>query len=245
MAKLKINCVPVIPPEDSVRNITHARTLGLPFASEKKDRPPLMVLGGGHSIRTRVDEVRAFKGDKWIIGSSFRFWREQGVDGRFFSVHPSPAALDNIEGVTKALLATVTDPQVFERLKGADIEIFDLVRGGVVTHATTTATVAPCLAVELGYRQIALYGCDSSYHGSTHAYMNVNDPYLMRVRCGDKEFLTGAEFLMQAEFLAEVIRMAPHVFLNCSGGLLAALVEQPNYDVLAISKTLHESAQAA
>lgn len=242
MAKLKINCKPVVPPEETLRNIAYARSLGLPYAKEAKERPPLMVLGGGHSIRSKVEEVKKAPFDKWIIGSAFRFWREQGVEGTFFSVHPSPAALKNIDCVKKALLATVTDPQVFDALNGVDVEIFDLVRGGVVTHASTTATVAPMLAIELGYREVAFYGCDSSYHGSTHAYMSVEDPYLMKVKCGEKEFLTGAEFLMQAEFMAEIIRAAPNVYFNRSGGLLAALVENPDYDVTHISKTLHECA---
>lgn len=215
-------------------NAAYARTLGLPFIAEK-ERPPLAVLGGGHSIRERLEEIRAFKGDKWIIGSSFRWWYANGIDGTFFSVHPSRNALDNIRGVKRALLATVTDPSVISQLQdaGADIELFESTLAG-----STTATAAPWLAVNAGYRDVTFYGCDSNYTDSTHFYMDAPDPYLMRVRCNGQEFLTGAEFVMQAEMLAAVIRACPNTFKERSGGLLAAMVADPEVDTTHISKTL-------
>jgi hypothetical protein len=243
MAKLKINCKPVVPLEQTQRNIGYAMGLGLPMVSEQS-RPPLIVCGGGHSIRQQLDEVRAFKGDRWLIGSSFKFWREHGVDGTFFSVHPSPAALKNIEGVKRAIVSTNTDPAVLDGLiaQGADVQLFDLLQDGQVCHGSTTATVAPIISVKMGYRAVLFYGCDSDYGKTTHAYMSVEDPYLMRVSVNGADFLTGAEFLMQAEFLSAMIRAAPHVFGERSGGLLSALVECGDYDVTHISKTLQESA---
>jgi hypothetical protein len=233
MGKLAINCRPVIPSEDIARNIEHARSLGLPFAQEAK-RPPLAVLGGGHSINSVLEEVKAFQGDRWIIGSAFRWWHSQGVDGRFFSVHPSAAALKNITGVKKALVCTTTHPEVLAKLN--DVELFDLpINGG------TSATAVPMLAIQLGYREVTFYGCDSSYHGSTHAYMSVNDPFMMKVECGGEHFLTGAEFLMQAEYLSAMIRAAPHVFSELSGGLLSAMVKHGDYNVLEISEALNNS----
>ena len=241
MAKLQINCVPVVSADETIRHITYARTLGFKFVSEKK-RPPLIVLGGGASIREHIDEVKASSADKWIIGSAFKFWSAQGVRGSFFSVHPSKAALNNIHGVRKAVVATVTHPEVLDQFKHTDarVELFDLVRNGVVTNGATSATVIPCLAVEMGYREVTFYGCESNYGDSTHAYMSVADPYLMKVKCGEAEYLTGAEFLMQAEFLAALIKERPGVFKERSGGLLRALISN-DYDVIAISKTLHES----
>lgn len=248
MAKLTINCKPVIPSEEIAENVRRAAARGLPFVVEK-ERPPLAVVGGGHSIKYSLEEVRAFPGDKWIIGSSFKWWAEQGVEGTFFSVHPTKAALNNIAGVKRALLSTTTHPLVIDALlaQGARVELFNLVQDdGTVAHGSTTATCAPILAARMGYRDVTFFGCDSNYHGSTHAYMSVADPYLMRVKCEGREFMTGAEFLMQAEFLAEMINAAPHVFKERSAGLLGALVRTKNdYDVLAISKTLNDSAEAA
>lgn len=239
MRRLSIKSVPCIGSEQIALNVQHAGSLGLPRVSVR-ERPPLLVLGGGHSIGAHLKQVRESQHDKWIIGSAFRWWHAHGVTGTFFSVHPSPAALVNIPGVQRAILATQTDPAVFEALKGAQVEVFDLgALGGA--HGCTSAACAPMLAVNMGYRDITFFGCDGDYPAGTHAYMDVPDPYKMQVRIGRRKFLTGAEFLMQSEFLAAIIRAAPAIYRNGSGGLLSAMVKNPNYDVTHISRTLHES----
>jgi hypothetical protein len=51
-------------------------------------------------------------------------------------------------------------------------------------------------------------------------------------------------YLAQAELLAELIRSAPGVFCDRSGGLLSALVADPEYDIVAASKDIHEAIAA-
>lgn len=244
MAKLQINCVPCVEPGQALRNAHHAESLGLPrFAM--KERPPLLVLGGGLSIRDHIEEVRASTADKWLVGSAFRWWHEQGVEGTFFSVHPSPASVQNVNGVSRALLATQTDPAVFAMLERAEVEVFDLIADLKGGHGVTTATCAPMLAVSMGYTDITFYGCEGNYGHSTHLYMSVDDQYMMKVRCDGQDFLTGAEFLMQSEFLAAALRSYPGMFHEKSGGLLAAMLRNPDYDVTHISRVLHDSMKGA
>lgn len=237
-----------VPAEQAAQNIAYAKSLGLPFVAEAK-HGHLAVCGGGHSIRSHVEEIRNWPGDVWLIGSSYRWWKEQGISGTFFSIHPSACALDNIAGVEKALVATCTNPAVIDKLREtAAIELFDLVaEGQEATHGPTTATAAPYLAVRLGYTQVSFFGCESCYEDTTHLYMNAQDDHRLRVKVGDESFLTGAEFLMQAEFLAMMIRAAPRVFKDRSGGLLSAFVRgiaaadgTLDYDLTHISRKIAE-----
>lgn len=243
MRRLHINSRPCIEAERIANNVLSAGKRGLPRVSVR-ERPPLLVLGGGHSIGERLQQVRDSQHDKWIIGSAFRWWHEQGVSGTFFSVHPSPAALVNIPGVQRAILATQTDPAVFDALQTAKVEVFDLESLGGA-HGCTSAACAPMLAIQMGYREVTFFGCDGDYSAGTHAYMDVPDPYKMQVKIGRRKFLTGAEFLMQSEFLSSIMRAAPTIYRNQSGGLLAAMVEDPNYDVTHISRTLNDSMKGA
>jgi hypothetical protein len=93
----------------------------------------------------------------------------------------------------------------------------------------------------MGYPSVTFYGCEGSYEHTTHLYMHANDDYLMRVRCGGRDWLTGAEFLMQSQFLAAVCRDVPNHFRERSGGLLTAMIETNDYDVLEISRKLNDS----
>jgi hypothetical protein len=232
MARLELHARCVVPPERIWENMAHAKASGLPFV-EEKERPPLAVLGGGRSAIENLEWVRDFPGDKWLIGSSFKWWTAQGIDGTFYSVHPSPNGLANIEGVERAIVATVTDPSVLEALEGAEIQLFDM-----EAHGATSATAVPYLALKMGYSDVTFIGCESDYNAGSHAYMEASDPFLMKVRCHDQEFLTGAEFTLQAEFLSTVIRGAPHVFRERSGGLLRAMIADPDWEPLAISTQL-------
>lgn len=206
-----------MPQDEMLRHVELSKAY--PRIKEEKGRPPLAVLGGGHSALKYVEEVRAFKGERWIVGSSFQWWKSQGIDGRFFSVHPSTNALKNIDGVTDAVLASVTHPEVLKALGSAKVELFDIESCG-----TTSVTAALYPAVTCGYPHVTLYGFDSSYRNGSHVYMDVKDPWQVVVECDGKEYLTGAEFLKQAEYLAMAVCAAPKYFTNRSEGLLAAMI---------------------
>jgi hypothetical protein len=124
-------------------------------------------------------------------------------------------------------VATQTDPEVLANL--GDVQLFELQDGGA-----TSATYIPALAFRMGYPSVTFYGCESNYADSTHAYMDTGDPYTMGVSCHGESFLTGAEFLMQAEFLAAKIRSDKRL-RERSGGLLRAMVRSPRYRITHMS----------
>jgi hypothetical protein len=159
----------------------------------------------------------------------------------FYSAHYSSAAVPNVQGVTRAIVACQTHPDVIqELLKTAEVELFDLVDDGG-NRGSTSVTCVPMLALRMGYREIYLYGCDSSYGDRSHVNFHNHDPYLLKVRSDGHDFLTGVEFLTQAEFMSELIRAAPQVYKNRSGGLLAAMVRTGDYDVLEVSEEVQKA----
>jgi hypothetical protein len=149
--------------------------------------------------------------------------------------------VDNIVGVKRAILATQTDPGVFELLKEAQVEVFDLLDDLKGAHGATSVTCVPMLAVSMGYTDISFYGCEGNYGEKTHLYMSTQDKFMLRVTCAGEEFLTGAEFLMQSEFLSAAMKSFPTMFKDKSGGLLGAMLRDAEYDVTHLSKTLHDS----
>ena len=54
----------------------------------------------------------------------------------------------------------------------------------------------------------------------------------MRLHCDGQTFTTSPDFFIQAEYLSEVIRAAPEVFREESGGLLRGLVKDKDYDMV-------------
>lgn len=220
-----------VAPEEADRNRLHVSTLGL-AKPQKQKRPPLAVVGGGPSLASHVDELRAWQGDIWIACGAFPWCLEQGIEGTFFNVDPQPAAAEYARGAKRALVSADNDPAVFETLSSAEVEVFDLPEGTVAT----TVTAAPILALSIGHPSVSFFGCDSSYVGQTHAYADIPYPSWLAVRCGGETYETSLPLLAQAEVLSEGMRLAPDHLICRSGGLLAALVADPEYDVVACTR---------
>jgi hypothetical protein len=81
--------------------------------------------------------------------------------------------------------------------------------------------------------------------GDSHAYENCKHPYQIDVKANGETFHTEALLLLQAEYMATMLRHAPNVFKEKSGGLLRALVKDPEYDVTRISTALQDFMKAA
>jgi len=113
-------------------------------------------------------------------------------------------------------------------------------------HGPTSACAAPYIAVTRGHRHLTFYGCSSTFtpDGRSHAY-KVERRELLDVACNGGHYITNPTMLSQAEFLADLIRAAPGVFADRSGGLLSALVADPDYDIIAASQDIHDNIKQA
>ncbi len=215
--------------EDVTRNGNAVRGLGLPsYREATATHHRLAVIGGGPSINRKVDEIKAFDGDIWAINGAFGWCEKYGIDATFISIDPHPIVAQWAKGAKRALLETHVDPCVFELLKGAEVTVFDAGdEPGFIRSGHSTVTAIPHLAVRMGYREVTLYGCESSYQlaGSTHAFQHEERPDELLVVCDGKEYLTALDFYMQAGELARYIREVPEFIKERSGGLLRAMID--------------------
>lgn len=241
--KINFTGVPPVEHEDMLKHRQMAIQRGIAYI--KKDTPAhdrkLAVVGGGPSLQKMVSELFEFQGDIWGINGACRWLRDQGIESTFFSVDPHPIVAMWAKGCKKALVVSRSDPSVFDALEGSDVQIFDSRNDDPqgLLGGSSTATVAPILAVELGYRSVVFYGCDGSYpKGFSHAYMDEKREDQLLVKVGDEEYLTAPDFYVQSQELAMMIRSLPRHFSERSGGLLGALVKCEEHDVIAGSRAL-------
>lgn len=196
---------------------------------------PVAVVGGGPSLLDRLDELREWPGDIWAINRTADWLQARGIDCAYFSVDP----LVIPSSVKRALVCSACHPQVLE---GKDVLMFDLSEhGGGIVGGSTTATRAPTLAAFMGYPGVHFFGCDSSFQTFDHIDRHEAYPEELIVKANGRTFHTYPEFLMQAECLTDIIRLAPELFVNKSGGLLQAMMVDDQWEVVAVSDALKAS----
>lgn len=95
------------------------------------------------------------------------------------------------------------------------------------------------LSIRMGYRDVTYFGCESSFEERSHAYHDERNEHIFRVKCNGQSFLTNPPYFMQAEYLSAMIRLTP-LLKERSGGLLAAMVADPDYDITHGNRAFHE-----
>jgi hypothetical protein len=237
--RIKFRAVNCIPEEVLEQNRRRNTALGLPDVSKHSGASHcLAVVGGGHSIKEHVDELRGWPGEVWAINGAFQWCREHGIEATFYTVDPSTSLTEQCRGAKRAVLASLCSPLLFDAMRGADIEVAQVGEGGLPSYATSAGS-SPAIAIVRGHREITFFGCESSFDKQTHLYKNVPTGVEVLIDVSGQQFLSDATLLLQAEFLSEIIRAAPDVFNERSGGLLSALVSEPDYDIIAASREIH------
>jgi hypothetical protein len=229
------------------RNIAHAHGLGLIELSAFDRRGvKLAVVGGGPSVKDHIQELRDWDGDVWAVNGAYQWCEDNGIDAAFFSVDSMPDLAPLIGNAPRVYLASVCDPAAFDAAEHSVRRVFHIGPGKLLTGATS-ATAAAALAPRLDYQSATFFGCEGSYGKTlTHVYAGgIQSPWRVLLRCAGEEINTDAGFLMQAEFLSAVIRAAPSFYSERSGGLLAAMTKDPDYDVIAMSPALTANVRAA
>jgi hypothetical protein len=239
--RLNITAIPCVPVETLGRNVAYSRSLGLPKLGEAR-HPFLAIVGGGPSIKDHLDELRVWDGVIWAINGAYAYLREHGILSRFFTTDPLPGIAAMSEKVDSAVMATCCDPSAFDAAFHAHVEIIDL---DDYPCGPTTASTAPIIAATHGFRQVSFFGCEGNFGDDTHAYGTPRDVNLLQVECNGQEFLTSPQMYHQTQYLADVMRVAPGVFIDRSGGFLSACIADPDINTLAASRSVYEKVVAA
>lgn len=227
-----------VPEETLSAHVAHAHRLGLPQLGCKPVASRLAVVGGAPDLAERIEELKAFDGEIWAINGAWRYLQAQGIDATFYATDAHDRMVPLVNWAERAVMASCVPPMLWNLVR--DAEMFDLGFGpGEISHGCSAATAAPHAAMHRGHKHVTFYGCGSCYvDGRSHAYQTDKSD-LLEIECGGKKFITDPRLWGQVEFLAEVIRAAPNLFAERSGGLLAALAEYGDYDVIAASPGIH------
>jgi len=207
---------------------------GLPRLPKKEPHGgKLAIVGGGPSVSDRLDELREWDGEIWAINATAKWLDDRGIKSKFITVDPGLFPKEMVDGVEEAYLATLCHPQMREFFpKVSFFDMFETDPDGI-TGGTTTASRALSLAINQGFYDITLYGCEGSFTiGQDHVDRNEMRPEMAVIQAGDEHFVTYLDYLTQTQTLADMIRLAPNVFKQRCGGLLEAMIK--NYDTWAI-----------
>jgi hypothetical protein len=246
MAKIVFEGSVPVSHEDLLAQVAHAKSLGYPEVREQEPHGRrLAVVGGGPSIVERLDEIREFA-DIWAINGACGFLGERGIESTLLTLDPCDFLAPRVVGAKKALLATRCHPDVYRALEGADITVFDAVNDteNGLWASCSSVTVAFHLATLLGYRQTVFYGCEGSYSDKTHAYMDEQElqDYRFIVECGGKQYVTAPDLYMLTMQMAVFFRLAiNNSFTERCGGLLRALIANPEHEIVKVSRQLAAS----
>lgn len=211
----------------------------------------LAVVGGGPLVIHDLDELRSWDGDIWSINYTAQWLHSHGIESTLLSIDPQP--LKTI--ARDALLASSCHPETAAAFAGR-VRVFDLcetdesgIPGGV-----TTATRAPSLSFLLGYLDVSFFGCEGSFHTEwkgvsdgagqlfirDHVDRHDAPKAMVIIRADGADYCTDLELLKQCEQLVALFSAFPDVYHNRSGGLVKAMLRDPEWEVTAVSGALRD-----
>lgn len=212
-----------------IDNIHHANSLGLPLLKlEPAHERHAVIIGGGPSVGSYLDEIKMRKENGqeiFSLNNSWQYLEENGVIPDYHvMLDARPENVAFVPKTGKGYYASQCDPKVWEIAKNpvmwnhSNAMNVTNVAGPFVAGGSTVGLSALSIAAMLGYRQIHIYGFDSSYDDDRHhAYpqdLNDNEKTLT-VTVGDEEFHTAP---WMAEQAVQFTELAPQ--LNSMGCVL-------------------------
>lgn len=211
-----------------ISNIKNALTLPFPWLQMiDAHNGHAVIVGGGPSLRNHIDEIRERQKHGQIIfatNNTYNYLVENGVI-------PDAHVMVDAREENKEFIRPISDsihyycsqchPAVFEKVKDKHVILWHSMDEGIqqyIGHDTgdpligggsTVGMKAIALAWTLGYRQLHLYGMDSSYeNGENHAYpqpLNDKDK-ILELYMNDRKYLAAPWMCVQVENFKEVAK---------------------------------------
>ena len=220
---------------------------------EAPKEKPLVIVAGGVSLKELWPHIVSHNGDILALNNAYGFLLERGIVPNYFMLMDARKEninfLDCVRGDVRHFIAAQCHPDVFDRLEGFNATLYltnnpsteEVVsrkegkRKLLLTGTVGTVGIrALSLAYVLGYKELHLYGYDSSYQdGQHHAYkQELNDNLsTIDIHLDNRAYITTPAFAHQAsEFCSMAREMVANGFdinLHCTG-LLPDLVAYSN-----------------
>lgn len=200
-------------------HIDSAVKRGLPWCIERKERKggKVAIVASGPSATEFVPMLQEWQGEVWGINGAFAWLQHRGVKPTaFVGLDPEPILKDYLikvpENATYYLGAQV-HPEVFDFLACRNVRLWFPADSAVkfpfgarpVFGGSTCLGRAPNLAYLLGWREVHIFGGDSSYTDKSHVYGARGElpGGTFPVEMGGRTFLTTRQMMQQACEFAE------------------------------------------
>lgn len=201
---------------------------------------PLAVVGGGASVKAKLERLKTWTGDIWGINQMASWLIQQDIPATLITTDANEIISQWVDGVEKAYLAVSCHPSLFDKLKNKDVKVFNVVSSlpDEITGGPATACRVDLLALKLGYPSVTFFGCEGSFEDSTHASRNENRPMQMLVKADGKLFRTTPDYYATTKYLSQIIPVFPEFLHEESGGLLRGMIRDPEWSVIGYTKEL-------
>lgn len=206
--------------EQLEKNKAYSLSLGLPEIGSYEVKGPLAIVGGGHSAALYKFTLQNWTGTVWAVNGAYKWCKENGIKAVFFSFDPNPVVAKMAQDADCAILNRKSAIETYQALAGKPVWVGDTSDGG-----STSVGAAIVLAVENGFKDITLFGCEHSMQiGSSHLYANHPGEDDIVMACGGMHFYTTARMMIGCVEIRNMIKMCPFV-KELSGGLLRGMLE--------------------
>lgn len=217
---LRKNSYVSVPSEVRVKNIASSLRRSLPcIAFGQPNKTRVAVVGAGPSVSENLEEIRNFDGYVVAINGMHDYLIERGIVPDAVIIADSmPVIADffkNPNDETTYLTCSNCDPSVFDALEGKRVILWHAAKekdkNGTVGVCTgpSALTSAPYLLYILGYREVHLFGADSSISSSeSHIYAG-GEPGEVKLQTmvGEEIYLTTGQYILQAAHLWDLNKL--------------------------------------
>lgn len=203
-------------------HIDAALKRNLPWCVRRVPRKgKVAIVASGPSATEFIDLLKEWDGEIWGINGAFAWLMHRGVKPTaFVGLDPEPILKDYLittPDVTYYLAGQV-HPEVFDFLNGKNVRLWFPADSGVkypfgavqIYGGSTCLGRAPNLAYHLGWRDVHIFGGDSSFREKSHVYGDNQLPAgTFPIELGDRVFMTTRQMLQQAcEFTEQMLEWA-------------------------------------
>ena len=207
-------------------NVLSAVSRGLPeIVPYQPHSHEAILVGGGPSLRRFLPQLKHWQqhGTIFALNAAAGFLLENGIKPDYqVLVDPRPDNTIILAPVDRYLIASQCAPEVFDYLHGKNVTLFHVAGSAMflnnktaIAGSITVGLSTMCLVATMGYRNIHLYGYDSSYEEDHHAYPQAQtEQEATQLECwardknGElKSFQTNYVMAKQAELFPEICRL--------------------------------------
>jgi len=241
--------------EDIDRNIEHALRLNLPSFQQliETESGAVSIVGSGPSLKENWSRIADVGGDIIACNAANQFLLERGVIPKYWMCFDADPLM--LEFITPRpdityLMASRCPPKAFEMLEGCKVVCWhaqgdENIQAILEKHnrmepmipgGSAAVTRAMVMAQPMGYREIHLWGADSSFlNGATHIRQSTTQEKSLHIMCNNRVFHCAPWMAQQAgdfKVLAPALRDNFGVKLIVHGdGLIPHLAKAMGFDV--------------